>query len=102
MINMQECGHIKINKDSAYHGTSSLAGSGSRELSILERGAGVVSSLQDLHAKLSNFRDKIEGVGEIKAGASSVAPYGLTPQITESESILRACHSLLDDIAGKF
>jgi hypothetical protein len=36
------------------------------------------------------------------AGTSPATPYGLSPQITESESILRACHSLMDDIAGKF
>ena len=73
-----------------------------RELSILERSSGVVSSLQSLHAKLSDFRDKIEGAGEAKGDLAHNAPYGLTPQITESESILRACHSLMDDIAGKF
>lgn len=81
---------------------ASIVGNVSRELGILERGAGVVSSLQGLHAKLSNFRDKIEGAGEAKCNSVPVTPYGLSPQMTESESILRACHSLLDDIAGKF
>lgn len=81
---------------------AAIGGNVPRELGILERGANVVGSLQGLHAKLSNFRDKIEGVDEIKASASPTSPYGLSPQMTESESILRACHSLLDDIAGKF
>lgn len=71
------------------------------ELGILERGAGVVSGLQGIHAKLSNLREKIEGSGGLSAGISPATPCGLVPQLIESESILSACHSLLDDITAK-
>ncbi|WP_338633067.1 hypothetical protein [Afipia carboxidovorans] len=74
----------------------------SRELGILERGAGVVAGLQSLYTKLSDFRDRIEGDGDCKAGSCPATPSGLSSQITEAETILRACHALLDDIAGKF
>jgi hypothetical protein len=97
MISNPICGQSLGNSAGAL-----LGGDVKRELGILERGANLAGSLQGLHAKLSNFRDKIEGVGEIKAGTSPATPYGLSPQLTESESILRACHSLMDDIVGKF
>ena len=74
----------------------------SRELGILERGAGLVSSLRNLNTKLADFRDRIEGAGACKAGSSPATPSGFSSQITEAETILRACHALLDDIAGKF
>jgi len=71
------------------------------ELGMIERAAGVTNGLQALHDKLGSLRDKIEGNGacgnEIKP-----PPNGLAGQLSEAESILRACHSLLDDIAGKF
>lgn len=71
------------------------------ELGMVERAAGVTNGLQALHTKLGSLRDKIEGNGacgnEIKP-----SPCGLVGQISEAESVLRACHSLLDDIAGKF
>jgi len=73
-----------------------------RELGILERGAGVVAGLQSLYTKLSDFRDRIEGDGDCKAGSCPATPSGLSSQITEAETILRACNALLDDIAGKF
>jgi len=71
------------------------------ELGMIERAVGVTNGLQALHDKLGSLRDKIEGTGacgnEIKP-----SPNGLAGQLSEAESVLRACHSLLDDIAGKF
>jgi hypothetical protein len=71
------------------------------ELGMIERAAGVTTGLQALHDKLGSLRDRIEGSGacgnEIKP-----SPCGLTSHLSEAESVLRACHSLLDDIAGKF
>ncbi len=82
-------------------GGAQIGGNTLNELGIIERAAGVVSGLQGIHAKLSNLREKIEGAGGISAGASSATPCGLVPQLIESESILSACHSLLDDITAK-
>ena len=71
------------------------------ELGLIERTIGVVTGLQSLHARLGSFRDKIEGNGTA-CGNDSPEPSGLPGQLSEAESVLRACHSLLDDIAGKF
>lgn len=73
-----------------------------RELGLIERSVGVVTGLQSLHEKLGLLRDKIEGGGADCGKESSPTPSGLPGQLSESESVLRACHSLLDDIAGKF
>lgn len=71
------------------------------KLGLIERSIGVVTGLQSLHAKLGHLRDKIEGNGAC-GNESSPSPAGLAGQLSESESVLRACHSLLDDISGKF
>lgn len=72
------------------------------ELGMIERAVGVTSGLQHLHSKLSSFRDKIEGNCSACGNNEVPSPNGLPGQLSESESVLRACHSLLDDIAGKF
>ncbi len=72
------------------------------ELGIVKRAAGLASSLQALHDKMGNFRDQIEGSGATANKAITPTPHGLRSQLSEAESVLRACHSLLDDIAGKF
>jgi hypothetical protein len=72
------------------------------ELGMIERAAGIANGLQSLHDKLGNLRDKIEGSGENCGKANAPTPHGLRSQLSEAESVLRACHSLLDDIAGKF
>jgi hypothetical protein len=73
------------------------------ELGIIERAAGIASGLQALHNKLGSISDKIEGNGAGNCKATTTpAPHGLRSQLSAAESVLRACHSLLDDIAGKF
>lgn len=74
---------------------------GPPDLGLIERSIGVVTGLQLLHAKLGYLRDKIEGNGACGKD-SPPCPAGLEDQFSESESVLRACHSLLDDILGKF
>jgi hypothetical protein len=71
------------------------------ELGMIERAGGITNGLQALHGKLGSLRDKIEGSGAC-GNETKPEPHGLRSQLSESESILRACHSLLDDIAGKF
>lgn len=71
------------------------------ELGLIERTIVVVTGLQSLHARLGSFRDKIEGNGTA-CNNDCPTPSGLPGQLSEAESVLRACHSLLDDIAGKF
>ena len=74
-----------------------------RELGLIERASGVAGGLKSLHTKLGDLRDKIEGNGVSgMSNAQTEAMPGLPSQLSESESILRACHSLLDDLAGKF
>lgn len=73
-----------------------------RELGLIERSIGVVTGLQSLHEKLGLLRGKIEGSDTACGECSQLTPAGLPGQLSESESVLRACHSLLDDIAGKF
>lgn len=72
-----------------------------RELGLIERSIGVVTGLQSLHEKLGELRDKIEGNG-VSCKENTPMLAGLPGQLSEAESALRACHSLLDDIAGKF
>jgi hypothetical protein len=74
------------------------------ELGMTERASCVARGLQALFDKMGNLRDKIEGNSQASAGkpCSPVSGGGLRGHITEAESILSACHSLLDDIAGKF
>lgn len=72
------------------------------EVGMIERAAGVAAGLQSLHDKIGSIRDKIEGSGVAGGKNSTPTPAGLRSQLSEAESILRACHSLLDDIAGKF
>ncbi len=73
------------------------------ELGMTERASCVASGLQALFDKMGNLRDKIEGNSQASGKpCTPVSGGGLRGHITEAESILSACHSLLDDIAGKF
>lgn len=72
------------------------------EVGMIERAAGIATGLQSLHDKIGGIRDKIEGHGQAVGKNSTPTPSGLRSQLSEAESVLRACHSLLDDIAGKF
>jgi len=73
------------------------------ELGMTERASCVARGLQALHDKLGTVRDKIEGNSQASGKpCTPVSGGGLRGHITEAESILSACHSLLDDIAGKF
>jgi hypothetical protein len=73
------------------------------ELGMTERASCVARGLQALFDKMGNLRDKIEGNSQASGKpCTPVSGGGLRGHITEAESILSACHSLLDDIAGKF
>lgn len=96
-------GEAELNQIKAAGPAGQFAGANKMaEPGLIERSACVASGLKALHGKLSAFNDRLEGGASAQAGQSVPTQSGLRYQLSETETVLIACHSLLDDIAGKF
>lgn len=91
-----------IGSASGIGSAAAVLGAPRANVGLIERQAGLVSGLQSLYAKMCAFSDRIEGTGTVECKNSDQISAGLGSQIAECENALRACHALLDDIAGKF
>jgi hypothetical protein len=96
-------GSLTSNAKNTMAGVIGNAGLNSpRPLGFVERAVGLAAGLDQLKDRLQSVLNRIDGNGDEIGGKTTSAMPGLGSQLSEAESHLRDCHSLIDELHARF
>lgn len=99
MTGMQQA--APVGYPSALSGNNAL--SAPRPLGFVERASGLANGLEGLERRLELLLARIDGTGESSDGkAASTTPVGMSSCLSDAESHLRTCLSLIDELHNRF